>query len=97
MDDKASEAVISIGKRFDFSEHQRFIAESDKHVQEPVGQVVAVDLARTNFIDSAAVGMLIQLKKRCESVNKDLIIVNARGAVKDALEMANIPDIIEFH
>lgn len=94
MNDKASEGVIAVGERFDFSGHQAFIAESNQYVEDSSTSVLVVDLARTSFIDSAALGMLIQLKKKCDSANKTLVVANARGSVRDTLEIANIEKMI---
>lgn len=94
MNDKASEGVITPGEQFDFSGHQTFIAESNKRLEDPANKALVVDLARTTFIDSAALGMLIQLKKKCDEANKTLVIANARGSVKDTLEIANIQKMV---
>lgn len=94
MSEKSRENVITVGERFDFGGHQEFIAESQQCLEDTESQTVVVNLARTQFIDSAALGMLIQLKKKCDSANKSLVISNAKGSVKDTLEIANIQKMI---
>ncbi|MEQ6884781.1 STAS domain-containing protein [Salicola sp. Rm-C-2C1-2] len=94
MNDTSREGVIALGERFDFGIHQTFIAESQQCLEDTSVRTLVVNLARTQFIDSAALGMLIQLKKKCDNANKSLVISNAKGSVKDTLEIANIQKMI---
>jgi anti-anti-sigma factor len=79
---------ITIQGRFDFGCHQAF-----RHAFEQVvpGDTVVVDLGLTEYLDSAALGMLLVLKDA--TGGKPIQIVGCKPAVKRILEIANFHQI----
>lgn len=60
--------------------------------------LVILDLCRLQFIDSAGIGTLIQLRGECLKAHGQLMVVEAQAAqVHDALHTAAIDKMIEFY
>ena len=80
------EVVIKVSGRFDFSCHQEFITGYKAYPPGEKGYVV--DLSQADFMDSSAMGMLLQLR---EYGNKraGVALVNGSDSVKDILRIAN--------
>jgi len=82
-----SELVVKISGRFDFSLHQDFrkLSENEaKNVKE-----ITIDLLRTDYIDSSALGMLLILRDKVGDNKNAIKITNAKPDVKKILEIAN--------
>lgn len=81
------ELVVKISGRFDFSLHQDFRKISEGTAQNV--KSITIDLARTDYIDSSALGMLLILRDKVGD-NKGLIkVINATADVKKILQIAN--------
>lgn len=87
LDESSKNLVVKISGRFDFSLHQDFrklSEENSKNINS-----ITIDLARTDYIDSSALGMLLILRDKVGD-NKSLItIINAKEEVKKILKIAN--------
>ena len=86
-DTDGATVTIEISGRFDFAMHQDF---SKAYKQYPKGEkAFRVDLAAAEYMDSSAMGMLLQLR---EYSNKDaggVILANGNEGVKEILRIAN--------
>lgn len=82
-----SEMTIKIDGRFDFSQHQAFRAA----LEVPKGHIktFVVDLSRSDYMDSAALGMLLLLLEKAEGNRERVKLVNPNPNVKKILEIAN--------
>lgn len=84
--------TIHVTGRFDFSTHQDFIqayrtyARGDKRF--------VVDLKNADYLDSSAMGMLLQLRDY-GSKDSDIELVNGNDAVRDILEIANFDKLFK--
>lgn len=87
------QGIISIRGRFDFIVHREF----KKYYLEMLGKAeiceIEINLREVNFIDSAALGMLMLLKKRAHAVNKSVLLSHPSGSVSNLLEVANFDKI----
>ncbi len=84
-DDKKC-VTISIEERFDFSVHQHFrdaYADCNQN-----GMQFILDLARTSYMDSSALGMILLLKDHVGKLSGELKIINPNEAVNKILEIA---------
>jgi anti-anti-sigma factor len=79
--------TIRITGRFDFGLHKDFRNASDK-INANIRQVM-VDLGRTEYVDSSALGMLLVLREKMGGDRAAVKITNASMEVKKVLEIAN--------
>ena len=79
--------IMSIAGRFDFSLHTVF-RNAYKH-EVISGGVFVVDLAKTEYLDSSALGMLLLLKEHAESMGSIVKIRNQSQGVLEILHIAS--------
>lgn len=85
--------TIKVNGRFDFSAHQDFI---NSYRDVPKGdKSFVVDLASTDYMDSSAMGMLLQLR---EHANKaaPIKLVNANANIQEILKIANFDKLFNL-
>jgi len=84
--------TISVSGRFDFSAHQEFIssyrdlAKGEKHF--------IVDLGATEYMDSSAMGMLLQLREHADKSSR-VQLVNANSNIQEILKIANFDKLFD--
>jgi anti-anti-sigma factor len=84
--------VTAVGE-FDFESSDRLRSVLMTVAQEFDGDVV-VDLSRTEFLDSIAIGVLLQTWQRLRSVERELVIRAPHERIKRVLEIASISDVV---
>ena len=78
--------VIDIGDTFSYSAQREF---REAYInRDQTGMTVKINMGLTNFMDSAALGMLIQLRKFVESHKGKVVLVNPRDTVLKILKTA---------
>lgn len=80
--------VIQLQGRFDFNAHREFREAVDQAVKDAVTQI-QVDLGAVDYLDSSALGMLLMLRDKAKGAGKEVSLSNARGSVKQVIEIAN--------
>ncbi len=80
--------VIVLNGRFDFNAHREFRETVDQSVRETPSKI-HVDLASVDYLDSSALGMLLMLRDKAKGAGKEVLLANARGAVKQVIDIAN--------
>jgi len=85
------ELTISIEGRFDFSAHQEFRDSYERPDVDPSSYVV--DLNRTTYLDSSALGMLLLLRDHAGGDNAEVKIVNCNRDVKKILTISNFEQL----
>lgn len=89
ISDSKSEVIISIADRFDFSLHQVF---KDTYASATsAGMAFILDLSKTTYMDSSALGMILLLKEHAEKLSGSIVIR------KPSPSVAKILDIAQFH
>ncbi len=88
--------VITIGVegRFDFSVHNEF-----RHAYadvQPKPRRVVVDLSRTEYMDSSALGMLLLLKQDAGGDGADVTLARAKPNVAKILNVANFQKLFKI-
>lgn len=89
------EVIISVAGRFDFSVHKDFreaYSRSDK-----AGIRYVLDLSRTEYMDSSALGMVLLLKEHAGGEKSRVEIRNARAEVEKILRIANFDKLLELN
>ncbi len=89
QEDKEGEWVISAPQgRFDFTLYEQIALELDGG--PIVDRDLILDLSQVTAIDSAAIGMLLQLHTRF-AANGPLRVINCQPAVRSALQRVDCP------
>jgi HptB-dependent secretion and biofilm anti anti-sigma factor len=83
-----SSIVIILQGRFDFNSHREFRDAVDRALKESAPEI-RVDLAGVEYLDSSALGMLLMLRDKAKVAGKSVLLANARGAVKQVIDIAN--------
>ena len=84
--------TLHLGTRFDFDCHQSF-RRAYESAPGPFLEYI-VDLASTDYVDSAALGMLLVLRDRAG--NAKVRVINSRPAVRKVLQIANFATLFDI-
>jgi anti-anti-sigma factor len=82
-------SVIRLQGRFDFNAHRDFREAMDSAMADAGSKEVMVDLGAVEYLDSSALGMLLMLRDKAKGSDKSVSLANARGSVKQVLDIAN--------
>lgn len=85
--DEKTQLSIAIDGRFDFSCHQDF--RSAYEGVNPVPKTIVVDLKRTTYLDSSALGMLLLLRDYTSDSQTSIRLENVGDDVKKILTISN--------
>lgn len=87
--------VLRIQGRFDFTQYQEF---SDGYRAFPKGSKrYEVDLSEIQYMDSSAMGMLLQLREHTNKADKDAVTLsNPTPGVADILRIANFDKLFKI-
>ena len=86
--------TIAIDGRFDFS-LQREFRELYEDSTEQVNTYI-VDLSKTTYLDSSALGMLLVLKEFSDENKRAISISNPTKTVKEILELSNFSKLFKI-
>lgn len=78
--------TIRLGEKFDFGNVQDFRAAYTDGTQEVV--TINIDLENTEYMDSSALGMLLNMQKCTDGKVSQYSIVNCRPTVKKILKVS---------
>ncbi len=86
--------MIELDDRFDFSCHGAF---RDTYQSLDPGQFeITIDFTRTEYIDSAALGMLLVLRERAGGDRANIIIKSCRPSVQQIMDITRFDKLFEF-
>ncbi len=86
ISEENNQVTIIIENKFDFSLHQHFrdtYAHCDK-----ANSTFVLDLSKTDYMDSSALGMILLLKDHADSIKGKVIIRKPSDVVYKILEIA---------
>jgi len=86
LDEKTQVLTITVNGAFDYDSVYAFRAAYEGHEVAP--REVVVDLRQTEAIDSAALGMLLNMKRNLGLGDQQIRIINAPADVRRVLEIA---------
>lgn len=81
-----SELTITLGEKFDFGNVQDFRAAYSDGAQDVTS--IKIDLENTEYMDSSALGMLLNMQKCTADKVTEFSIVNCRPTVKKILKVS---------
>lgn len=88
VSNRNGKTAIVLQGRFDFNAHREFREAVDQAVKEAQREI-QVDLGGVDYLDSSALGMLLMLRDKAKNASKEIELANARGAVKQVIDIAN--------
>ncbi|HSC69305.1 MAG TPA: STAS domain-containing protein [Cellvibrio sp.] len=88
--------LITLPNRFDYSYHNEFQRQCIEHIDSLSVKEIVFDFSRVEYVDSAALGMMMMWHRRAVAANKRTSIKGAKGAAAQILEMANMQRIFQF-
>ncbi len=88
ISNRDGKVIVVLQGRFDFNAHREFREAVDSAVKE-AGTVIQVDLSRVDYLDSSALGMLLMLRDKAKGAGKAVELANAKGSVKQVIDIAN--------
>lgn len=86
-----SELLIGVVGRFDFSAHQEFRHAYEGDESKPT--MYTVDMEKTEYLDSSALGMLLLLRDYAGGDKSNIIILNCNKDVKKILTISNFEQL----
>lgn len=86
-------AAIALHGEFDIANARELRAELAKHIDEG-RRVIRVDLQRVSFIDSAAIGELINATRRCNTEHGSLILTNISAGLYRVLARTGFDKVL---
>ena len=84
--------VTAVGE-FDFESSDRLRSALMSAAQDSDGDVI-VDLSRTEFLDSIAIGVLLQTWQRLRSLDREMVIRSPHERIRRVLEIASISEVV---
>ena len=89
-----NEVVIGVSGRFDYSVHQDFRKAYEQAAGGNTRYVL--DLDKTEYLDSSALGMLLLLREYAGGTRADVRIVNCREGIMKILNTANFQKLFSI-
>lgn len=92
-DDKQGATIKMVG-RFDFGCHQDF-----KHAYsqfDPMSARITVDLSATDYMDSAALGMLLVLRERAGGDASDITLKGCSADIQKILDVSRFAELFNI-
>ena len=86
--------TVSIAGRFDFSLHREFRDAYREHAS--AGLKFVLDMSRTEYMDSSALGMLLLLREHTGGEKGRVIIRNASATVDKIMRIANFDKLFDM-
>jgi len=94
ISDDGNVLTISISERFDISAYKEFGQAYADEVNS-VSKFV-IDMAKCEYLDSSALGMLLMLRERTGSETEKIDIINLSPAIKNIFTMANFDQLFNI-
>ena len=88
--------TIVLPNRFDYSFHRKFDEQYSPLLQDKQCKQITLDFSKVEYLDSAAIGMIVLLQKKCSNLQKVAKIKGAKGPTADILDMAHMQKLFEF-
>lgn len=84
-----NQATLSLNGRFDFNVHRDFKEAYIPMLNDAGVQTVNINLAGVEYLDSSALGMLLMLRERVQTANKQISLSHPNETVMKILDIAN--------
>jgi anti-anti-sigma factor len=85
---------ITMSGNFTFESHREFKQATTTVLEHPGLTEIELDFADVDYMDSAALGMLLLLNERASG--RKVTLIHCKGTVKSVLDIANFGKIFEI-
>jgi anti-anti-sigma factor len=82
-------ATFSLQGRFDFSQYALFKEEQARALDKAEVKHIVLDFGGLDYLDSAALGILLVLLDKAKEQNQTVTIKRAKGVVREILQVAH--------
>lgn len=82
-------AILSVRGRFDFSQYSVFKEEQARFLDKDSVKAVVLDFSGLDYLDSAALGILLVLLDKAKEREQPVTIRGATGVVREILDVAH--------
>ena len=89
-------ARIAMTGRFDFEVHRDFKNAYMPLINNGTVREIEIEMSKVDYLDSAALGMLMLLNERAKEANKPVALLNTSNVVSQVLEVANFSKIFNI-
>jgi len=89
-------ARITLSGRFDFDVHRDFKNAYMPLIDNAALREIEIEMSKVDYLDSAALGMLMLLNERAKDASKSILLLNASSVVSKVLEVANFNRIFRI-
>lgn len=93
---EGAQTKIEMEGKFSFADHAAFKTMLDTVVDEHL-DMLELDLAKVNFVDSSALGLLLLLRDEADKHDVALILKSPGGQVKKMFEISRFYDLFTIH
>ncbi len=90
-------AHLIISGLFDATVYQAFKHACALLINNHTVKSIDVDLSGTEYLDSAAMGMLVQLNENARHAKKSVSLTSVPGRVSEILKIANADKLFAIH
>jgi anti-anti-sigma factor len=87
--------VLKLSGSFDFKFFQEFRRLYEPALNNSDIYTIEIDLNNVEYIDSSALGMLLQLREKAS--DKKIVLSHCPASVREVLEVANFNRLFELH
>lgn len=94
--DGGSSCVLEIRGRFDYNSHANFRRATADALALPAVQEYVVDLRAADYLDSSALGMLLNFNDAAQAKGRKVVLAHPSGLVQQILDVANFRRIFEI-
>ncbi|HEX5337960.1 MAG TPA: STAS domain-containing protein [Gallionella sp.] len=94
---QGNKARMIISDPFDSSVYKEFKNAYAPLLADPAVHTIAIDLSGTKYLDSAALGMLVQLDAVAKSAKKTVTLISVPGRVSEILKVANADKLFSIN
>lgn len=92
-----NEGILSLGGRFDFNVHREFKEAYSALLNDASVESIQVNMAEVNYLDSSALGMLLMLRERVQTANKQISLSKPNPTVAQILDIANFQKLFTIN
>lgn len=89
-------AVLALQGRFDFSQYAVFKEEQSLVLNNDAVKKIILDFEQLQYMDSAALGVMLVLLDRAKALDKTVSIRRAKGVVREILDVAHFDRMFEI-
>jgi anti-anti-sigma factor len=90
-----NELKISLTGNFTFSDSKYFNSVL-KNISNSTYKKVIIDLSSVDFIDSAALGILLLTRDKCDKTLTSLVVKNPKGQVRQMFDISRFSDLFKI-